>query len=165
MMRSFVAATAATVLFGLAGCGPGTTRETAAADAPADMPETAETEPVAAPSAAAAAEVKDVAGDTPPFAAIYPGGRVDQPATLAEGTAGPGGLVTFVSEAPPETIIAFYRERAEAAGLSSVMAMNQGDASAYGAAEAHQTGASLQVVAAPLDDGQTSVQLTWNAGA
>ena len=60
--------------------------------------------------------------------------------------------------------MAFYRQRAEQAGLASIMAMNQGEARAYGAA-ARDRRASLQVVAAPGEDGLTSVQLSWSAGA
>ena len=71
---------------------------------------------------------------------------------------------TFATEAEPDAVVAFYREHAEAAGLTSVMGMNQGDARAYGAAGAQPNGASLQVVASPGETDRTSVQLTWNAG-
>jgi hypothetical protein len=81
------------------------------------------------------------------------------------GPTGPGGLITFTTDAAPETVVAFYRQRAEAAGLSPVMAMNQGEARAYGAAARKDKGASLQVVASPGESGLTSVQLSWSAGA
>lgn len=99
----------------------------------------------------------------PTFAVLYPGGELEAPATIASGPAGPGGLVTFRTEANPEAIVSFYRARAEAAGLSSVMAMNMGEARSYGAAKAG-VGTSLQVVASPLEDGTTSVQVSWSAG-
>ena len=78
--------------------------------------------------------------------------------------AGPGGLVTFTTPASPDDVVAFYRERAEAAGLRSVTGMNQGEARAYGAAGDRVDGPSLQVVAAPTEAGDTSVQLSWSAG-
>ncbi|WP_029417007.1 hypothetical protein [Brevundimonas bacteroides] len=96
----------------------------------------------------------------PAFAVVYPGATIQADPVVATGPEGPGGLVTYLTDAPPEAVIAFHRERAEAAGLSSVMAMNQGDARAYGAAKAR---ASLQVVAAPTPEGRTSVQLSWSA--
>ena len=82
----------------------------------------------------------------------------------AGGEAGPGGLVTFTTTASPDDVVAFYRERAEKAGLRSVAGMNQGDTRAYGAAADAGNGASLQVVATPTETGVTSVQLGWSAG-
>ena len=67
--------------------------------------------------------------------------------------------------AAPDAVVAFYRQRAEAAGLAPVMAMNQGEARAYGAAARTANGATMQVVASPGEGGLTSVQLTWSAGA
>lgn len=101
----------------------------------------------------------------PAFAALYPGAQTDGAPVAASGPDGPGGLVIFTTEASPDAVIDFYRQRAERAGLAPVMAMNQGDARAYGAAARAEKGASLQVVAAPGQDGLTSVQLTWNGGA
>ncbi|HEX8471027.1 MAG TPA: hypothetical protein VF633_07945 [Brevundimonas sp.] len=102
-------------------------------------------------------------GGAPDFAAVYPGGTIEAPPTLAGGPAGPGGLVTFTTDAKPDAVIGFYKQRAEAAGLASVMSMNQGDSLAYGAAEV-TNGATLQVVATALEDAPTSVQVTWSAG-
>jgi hypothetical protein len=99
----------------------------------------------------------------PAFAVLYPGASLDEPAVTASGPAGPGGLVTYSTDADPDAVIAFYRGRAEAAGLASVMAMNQGEARAYGAAGT-DIGSNLQVVAAPTETGETSVQLSWSAG-
>ena len=70
----------------------------------------------------------------------------------------------FATDAEPDAVVAFYRQHAEAAGLTSVMGMNHGDARAYGAAGPQPNGASLQVVASPGEADRTSVQLTWNAG-
>jgi len=83
----------------------------------------------------------------------------------ASGPDGPGGIVTFTTDATPDAVIDFYRQRAEKAGLSPIMAMNQGEARAYGASARTEKGASLQVVAAPDEDGLTSVQLSWSDGA
>lgn len=119
--------------------------------------------PEGAPNAPAVlVSAEPAAPGAPDFAALYPDAVVEAPATIADGEAGPGGLITFTTDADPETVIAFYRERAEASGLASVMAMNQGDAQAYGAAAPE--GANLQVVAAPTEAGPTSVQLSWSAG-
>jgi hypothetical protein len=117
------------------------------------------TEAPAAPATPAA----PAAPGAPAFAVLYPGASLDEPAVTASGPAGPGGLVTYTTDADPDAVIAFYRARAEAAGLASVMAMNQGEARAYGAAGT-DIGSNLQVVAAPTETGETSVQLSWSAG-
>ena len=170
-MKRSVAAVAVAFTVGLTGCD-GRSEAAPETASPAAMPESAsvETAPLAAAPAAAEATAPTgpVAAPTdgaPAFAALYPGAQVDAPATVASGPTGPGGLITFTTDALPEAVIAFYRQRAEAAGLAPVMAMNQGEARAYGAAARKADGATLQVVAAPGEGGLTSVQLTWSAGA
>lgn len=101
----------------------------------------------------------------PGFAVIYPGGQADGEALTASGPDGPGGIITFTTDATPDAVIDFYRQRAERAGLDPIMAMNQGEARAYGASAKSEKGAGLQVVAAPGEGGVTSVQLSWNGGA
>ena len=101
----------------------------------------------------------------PGLAALYPGAQTDAALVTASGPDGPGGIVTFTTDATPDAVIDFYRQRAEKAGLFPIMAMNQGEARAYGASARTEKGASLQVVAAPDEDGLTSVQLRWSDGA
>jgi len=74
------------------------------------------------------------------------------------------GISLVDGDAAPDQVFAFYRQRAEAEGLASVMAMNQGDAQAYGAASRQADGPSLQVVASPTPEGGANVQLSWSAG-
>ena len=159
MKRFWTAAAVAGAMVGLAACEP--TPPTPPTGGPAVAPKSPPP-PAARPSAGPGTPARDAAAtDGPPaFASVYPGGEVDGPPVLATGPDGPGGLVTYLTDAKPETVIAFHRANAEAAGLSSVMAMNQGDARAYGAADDK---ANLQVVAAPMPDGRTSVQLSWSA--
>lgn len=123
----------------------------------------ASTNPSAAPAAADAAPVA-IKG-APGFAVIYPGGQAEGDALTASGPDGPGGIITFTTDATPDAVIDFYRQRAERAGLDPIMAMNQGEARAYGASAKSEKGPGLQVVAAPGEDGVTSVQLSWNGGA
>jgi hypothetical protein len=172
MKRSLAAVvallTAAPLLVAVAACDPQgkadapSKGEPPATAAPDHAVVTAATEPAATanlPSTHAPLKV----GGAPEFAAVYPGGVVEAPPTLAGGDAGPGGLVTFTTEAKPDAVIAFYKQRAEAAGLAQVMSLNRGDTVAYGAAEP-TNGAILQVVATAADKAPTSVQLTWSAG-
>lgn len=169
MKRSMAIASMA-MATSLAGCGNGD----ASAERPIEPASGIEaTEPAVAPArpagaaavAPSARAVATAAGTAvPAFAAVYPGGHVSGPQTVANGPDGPGGIVSFTTDADPDAVVAYYRREAEAAGLSSVMAMNQGEARAYGATAADQPGTSLRVVADPLDDGSTSVQLTWSAG-
>lgn len=156
------AALAAFSLLGLAACDRAAEHAPANPDpAPTPVATTGSAMAAPAPQGASAAPA---APDAPAFAVLYPGAVVEEPATTAVGPDGEGGLVTFATDAAPDAVVAFYRRHAEAAGLTSVMGMNQGDARAYGAAGPQPNGASLQVVASPGEADRTSVQLTWNAG-
>lgn len=141
----------------LAACGPAPETKTAEAEA-------AVAPPAAEAPAAALAPAQPAAPGAPAFAVLYPGARVDGAPTLADGVDGPGGIMAFTVDATPDQVVAFYKQRAEAAGLTSVMGMNQGDAHAYGAAGSGEGAAALQVVASPTEDGGASVLLTWSAG-
>ena len=164
-MKRMFAAAGLTAALAVAGCGQSPAPESAAADdAAADA--AAGAAPVAAsaspePPAVAA---RPAATGAPAFAVIYPGGTPTGPATVAQGPAGPGGIISFTTASSPDAVIAYYRKTAETAGLSSVMAMNQGDARAYGAAAEDNSGKVLRVVATPVDGGTTSVQLDWTTG-
>ena len=140
----------------LAACGKGPEAETPAPEAPAATD--------AAAPAATLAPAQPAAPNAPVFAVLYPGAQVDGAPTLADGASGPGGVLAFTVAATPDEVIAFYKQRAEAAGLASVMGMNQGDTRAYGAAGSGESAAALQVVASPAEGGGASVQLTWSAG-
>ncbi|GAA0651258.1 hypothetical protein [Brevundimonas lenta] len=99
------------------------------------------------------------------FAVIYPGGTPDGPATTAQSAEGPGGILSFKTDATPDQVIAFYRQRAEAAGLKSINTMNRDDARAYAAGDgADGTGKLLNVIATPVDGGPTDVMLSWSNG-
>lgn len=164
-MKRTLAATALVAAMALAGCSPPAEKA-----APAAAEAAAETAPKAAPPAAAApAEspadaAAPAAPGAPAFAVVYPGGIAQGPVTVARGPDGPGGILSFTTEATPDAVVAFYRQRAEAAGLASVMAMNTGEARAYGAAAGDGSGKLLHVVATPVEGGPTSVQLDWTNG-
>ena len=171
-MKRFLAVAALTCATALAaGCGRGP--ESSASEVPPATDVAAASvavdhaSPVAGappPSAPAApADATLAAPGAPDFAVLYPGAVLDSPAVTASGTAGPGGMATYTTDADPDAVIAFHRARAETAGLSSAMAMNQGESRAYGAADPGR-GATLQVVASATDAGPTSVQLSWSAG-
>ena len=172
-MKRSVAAVAVAFTVGLTGCdgrseaAPETSQSPSADASPVDtaLPQPSQAPTQGQASAAATGAAEPAADGAPAFAALYPGAQVDSPATVASGPAGPGGLITFTTEAAPDAVVAFYRQRAETAGLAPVMAMNQGEARAYGAAARKENGATLQVVASPGEGGLTSVQLTWSAGA
>ena len=164
-MKRTLAAAALTAAMAMAGCSPPAEDAAPAAEAAvaaeAAAPVTAS--PASAPATAAPAAAPAAPG-APAFAVVYPGGVVDGPATVARSAEGPGGILSFTTEATPDAVIDFYRRRAEAAGLASVMAMNTGDARAYGAAASDGSGKLLRVVATPVEDGPTSVQLDWTNG-
>ena len=148
----------------LVACGGDAEPEAPAAveaAAPVDAPAVSDTP--AAPSTTAAAV--PAALDAPDYAVLYPEATPVGPATVARGPSGPGGIATFTTPATPDAVVAFYRQRAEAAGLVTIASMNQGGASAYSAGDgASGTGKLLSVVATPGEDGPTNVQLSWTAG-
>jgi hypothetical protein len=157
---SSLAAGLALVSLGIAGCSESGSRAEAAGTS-----ETTSQSEVPAPAAAAPASASDApatGSDGPAFAETYPGAEIEQ-ATLGEADGSDGGLMVFTTEATPEQVVAFYKGKAEASGLSPTMAMAQGDTHAYGAAHP-QTGATLSVVASP-DGERTSVQLSWSGAA
>lgn len=160
MRRLFsLAAGLALVSLGIAGCSESGSRAEAAG-APEGTPRAESPPPAPVPAAAAPASEAPASGsDGPAFAETYPGAEIEQ-ATLGEADGSDGGLMVFTTEATPEQVVAFYKGKAEAAGLSPTMAMAQGDTHAYGAARP-QTGATLSVVASP-DGERTSVQLSWS---
>lgn len=161
-MKRFLAAIALGCVAALpAGCGPDT--ETPAAGEPAPGASADAAVPSGAEAIPGGAEGQPAAPGAPTFAVLYPGAALDAPAVTASGTAGPGGLATYSTEADPDAVITFHRTRAEAAGLTTSMAMNQGDARAYGATSADGH-ANLQVVASATEAGPTSVQISWSAG-
>ena len=160
MKRKFAVVTL-TLAVGLAACEGST--DTGSATAPAEVvaatPQAVQEAAAARPEAAPATVATPGAPD---YAALYPGALIEGEPTLADGVAGPGGLLTFTTEDEPQAVVDFYKSRAEAAGLSPVMSMNQGEAIAYGAGSPE--GATIQVVASPAEAGGTSVQLSWSAG-
>lgn len=165
-MKRVIAVAALTTALALAGCGQAPAEDAAAADGAAvDALDVAAAEAPPAPATArASGTATSAAPGAPAFAVVYPDAAVSGPATVAQGPDGPGGILSFTTEATPDAVIAFYRQRAEAGGLATVMAMNQGDARAYGAAAQDGSGQLLRVIATPVEDGPTSVQLDWTAG-
>ncbi|MBX9460823.1 MAG: hypothetical protein KL785_06710 [Brevundimonas sp.] len=168
-MKRSLAATAIVAAMVLAGCSERTPAEdaTAAGDvvAEASAPAAEDVAGVEATPAAGTATAVPAAAGAPVFAVIYPGAELKGPATVAQGPAGPGGIVEFTTDADPEAVIAFYRQRADAAGLKQINSMNRGDAQAYSAGDGvNGRGQLLQVIATRIEGGPTDVQLDWTAG-
>lgn len=166
-MKRTLAAAGVMAALAMAGCSQDSAPEAEEANAEVaatDVPVVPSTAPSPADPDSPAIAAARAAPGAPSFAVIYPGGTPVGPATVAQGPEGPGGIVSFTTDSSPDAIIAYYRRTAEAAGLASVMAMNQGDARAYGAAADDGSGRLLRVVATPMEDGGTNVQLDWTAG-
>ena len=166
-MRRLSLGLAAFVLMGVGACGgdeppPPEEEPEAAAEVAEDTPATAASD-AATPAVSSEADLSEAdaspaAPGAPAFAVIYPGGAIQPP-----DAAGPQGVVTYVTSATPDEVVAFHRARAEAEGLASVMAMNQGESRAYGAHDT-ESGANLSVFATPGEEGGAAVQLTWSGG-
>ena len=171
-MRRLSLGLAALVLMGVGACGgdeptPPEEGPEAAAD-PTDDTATPSAQDEATPAAASEAPIPEAdplpaAPGAPIFAVIYPGGAIQPPDEETGDAAGPDGTVTYVTAATPDEVVAFHRAKAEAEGLASVMAMNQGESRAYGAHDT-DSGANLSVFATPGEEGGASVQLIWSTG-
>lgn len=160
-MKRTLAVAALMAATAMAGCSQAPADEAPVAEAAPAAEAAAAVTPAPAETASAAAPA---APGAPAFAVVYPGAVASGPPTVARSAEGPGGILVFTTEATPDAVIAFYRQRAEAAGLASVMAMNTGEARAYGAAAKDDSGKLLHVVATPVEGGPTSVQLDWTNG-
>ncbi len=163
-MKRSLAATALLGALALAGCGEREPAAEVAGDAVTEATATVAKAPPADASPARGAAVPAASG-APVFAVIYPGGTPKGPATTAQGPAGPGGIAEFTTDASPEAVVSFYRQRAEAAGLKPINTMSNGDTQAYNAGDgADGRGQLLSVIATRIEGEPTSVQLSWTAG-
>ena len=165
-MKRLLAAAGLSAALAMAGCSQPADEDTAPA---------AEANVVTAGAAPDAAEgpttshadaaVEPAAPGAPEFAVIYPGGAPKAAAASMQGPAGPGGRVEFVTSATPDEVVAFYRQRAEAAGLKSINTLSRDEVRGYAAGDgASGAGKLINVVATPLEDGQTDVLLMWSNG-
>lgn len=94
----------------------------------------------------------------PDWARPYPGARVMTSVDAGNGD----GATSFETDANPDTVIAYYRERAEEAGLASGANMTMGDMRQY-AAQA-EGGQSLTVVVQPQGE-RSVVQVAWESAS
>lgn len=168
-MKRSLAATAVMAAMVLAGCNDRQPAEEAApagdVAAKVSAPAAEAADGAEATPSAGTASALPAADGAPAFAVIYPGAELKGPATVAQGPAGPGGIVQFTTDADPEAVVAFYRQRAEAAGLKQINSMNRGDAQAYSAGDgANGRGQLMQVIATRIEGGPTDVQLDWTTG-
>lgn len=99
-----------------------------------------------------------VVAGAPVYAQPYPGAEVQQRVQVSGED---GGMLVLRTDAHPDTVIAYYQQRAEEAGMASGAQMTQGDTRMYGAVSPN--GAELNVVVAPVQ-GQSTVTVTWSAG-
>lgn len=141
-MKRWIAAGLACAV--LAGCG-----------APA-------TDAADATPAAAAIDLGDMdaaalsGGQAPAFAPEYPGGEVVTSIAATEGGK-PGGIFAFRTGDAPERVLAFYREKALAAGMTAPPL-----ASAEQIFMAQGPAGDVTVTTTPLD-GRTHAQVTWSS--
>lgn len=157
-MKHCVAAVAVSLAVGLAGCDDKSPAGVSAAAETlgAEVADAAEVGAKTASALAHAGSAEQIAG-APAFVALYPGAQIQEPEAGS-----PAKQITFITDAAPDAVIAFYKDRAESSGLHPMAAMNQGEARAYGASDRNEAGKSIQVVASPGENGQTSVQLNWS---
>jgi len=97
--------------------------------------------------------------DLPPFAPLYPGAKVISSVTGADKNGSRGSEVTFTTSAAPGDVIAFYKQRADGAGLTQTMNMQEGNAMMMAASKDKK---SVTITATKSGDG-TQVLLIWGS--
>lgn len=165
-MKRMLWAAAFSAVIVMTGCDTGADK----ADTPVDAaPAEGQTDAEAAAGPAAAVArmpttgpATPAASGAPEYAVIYPGGAPKAEATPGMSPAGPGGIIEFTTDATPDQVVGFYRQRAEAAGLKPINTLSRDDARGYSAGDGGNK--LLNVVATPVDDGPTDVLLSWTGG-
>jgi hypothetical protein len=96
----------------------------------------------------------------PAFAPIYPGAMIQSAVTGNEGEA--KGMVSFLTSAKMADVVAFYREKGKAAGLSvkGEVAMGEGRMLALGG----EGDKGMQITVAPSDEGRVMVSVVYDGG-
>ena len=92
----------------------------------------------------------------PAFAPEYPGGEIVTTIAAVE-NGRPGGIFAFRTDEPADRVLAFYRERAVAAGMSTPPV-----ASADEVFMAQGAAGDVTVTTTSID-GRTHAQVTWSA--
>lgn len=124
-----------------------------AGDAAGVTPATVPTEGADATAPGAIAETASI--DGPIFARPYPGSRVVSAVTSPQND---GGLIVLQTDADPGTVIAYYRARAEDAGMTARAEMAIGDTRQFGADTPQ--GGELNVEVTP-QDARSTVTVSW----
>jgi hypothetical protein len=96
----------------------------------------------------------------PSYLPLYPGAKVTASFT-GQGKDGSGGMVSFHTPAAPAEVIAFYKQKAGAAGMADTMNMDSGGTMVYIAAN-EKAKSQVSVSATKASDG-TDAQVTWGA--
>lgn len=89
---------------------------------------------------------------------LYPGAKVTASFT-GQGKDGSGGMVSFTTTDTPDAVVAFYKQKAEAAGMAQTMNMDMNGTKSYVAAN-DKDKRSLTITATKGSDGTTG-QVTW----
>jgi hypothetical protein len=96
----------------------------------------------------------------PDFVQLYPGAKI---VSNMQGSAetGMSGGVIFTVKDTPDAVIAFYRSKAKAEGMTEAMNMQSNGARVF-IASAKDKQHSLHVSAAPSEDGGSQVSVFWS---
>lgn len=105
----------------------------------------------------------------PDFSPIHPGARIEnvmEGTSSGEGGADAGGMVVFHTDADPEAVARFYRERFDASGLSERSETRISGSLILSASSADGDGDGVQVSIVPAETGSGStVSLVYSRAA
>lgn len=161
-MRKLVVITMIAAAAGLAGCGKSDTKVYSNGNGSVAVSQTGDHMTMTG-SNGEKVEIggnQDVSGKLPAYLPMYPGGEVKS-SVFGNAKDGNSGMVMFHTKAAAADIIAFYKGKAKAAGMSDAMDMNSGGTILY-SGNNEKTNQTVQV-AATGSGGGTDVQLTWSS--
>jgi hypothetical protein len=96
----------------------------------------------------------------PSYLPLYPGAKVTASFT-GNGKDGSGGMVTFHTADTPDAVVAFYKQKAKAAGMADTMNMNSNNTIMY--VGANEKAKSQVTVSATKGSDGTDAQVNWGA--
>ncbi len=96
----------------------------------------------------------------PAYLPLFPGAKITA-SFSGQGKDGAGGVVSFHTSAAPADVIAFYKQKAVAAGMADAMNMETGGTMMY-AANNEKAKTQLSVTATKAADG-SDAQVTWGS--
>jgi hypothetical protein len=166
-MRGFVAFAGLALCLAVAGCGKSNGTTTVVipgqnGSATMTTNENGQHMVIQSDNGKATLEINGAGGgpvDMPAFAPLYPGAKVMSSVVASNNNGTRGAQVMFSVNASPTDVVAFYKQKVDAAGLPQTMNVQQGDSSMLVASKDKK---SVAITVTKSDSG-SQVQVIWSS--